>query len=95
MASDVREALIESRFRAWCAANGHQCLKLILESRRGFPDRTVITREGKTAYIEFKRPGGGTVSRQQADWADDLQRRGAPYLLTDSADAAISFIEEL
>mgnify|MGYP002134162029 CR=1 FL=1 len=92
---DVREAIVENAFRRWCEANGHRCLKLTLEGRRGFPDRTVITANGRTAFVEFKRPGGGTVSRQQAEWGDDLKRRGAPYLLTDSTDEAIQFIESL
>ena len=59
---EIRE---EMTFYRHVKARGYKAEKLERASERGFPDRTVFLPNGRTLFVEFKKPGGGTVSPQQ------------------------------
>ncbi len=52
----------------------------------GLPDRHALYR-GHPLYLEFKRPGGGTVTPKQRWWLDRLHAAGGVVLVVrDVAD---------
>jgi len=50
----------------------------------GLPDRHAIHR-GRAIYMEFKRPGGGTVAPKQRWWLDRLAAAGGIALVVTDA----------
>jgi hypothetical protein len=50
------EAPIERRVVKWAKAQGCIVCKLQGQGNKGYPDRLFILPNGKTAFIEFKRP---------------------------------------
>jgi hypothetical protein len=51
----------------------------------GLPDRSVMLWDGKTLYIEVKRPGK-ELSIDQIDFRDHCKKIKAPWMLAESAD---------
>lgn len=75
MADYELEADVESRICSFCQKQGWLCLKLILVSMMGFPDRTIITNHG-VVFFELKRPRGGRLKKQQDYWLKTLSSKG-------------------
>ena len=88
----AEEDRIEKAFCAWCRSQGFKALKLSLNGRRGFPDRTILLGNGKIVCVELKAPGG-QASAHQSNWLTTLRKYGIPCLLTDSLDDAKLFVE--
>jgi hypothetical protein len=96
MARGKLEADEESRFVTLCEDAGYKCLKLKLEGRRGWLDRTVLRTDGVLAVIELKKPGRkGGASYQQAEWLAWLQANGFHAGLFNDADEAFAYVESL
>lgn len=56
----------------------------------------ILFNEGYVAFIEFKAPGSPlTGDRNQPERIAELRNRGYPVLVTDSADAALAWLEAL
>ncbi|TDX21645.1 VRR-NUC domain-containing protein [Modicisalibacter xianhensis] len=74
---------------------GYKAEKLHRASERGFPDRSVFLPNGKTLFIEFKKPGLGdeALSPQQVRTIDDLRALGHEVHVLDRADDAIDVFE--
>ena len=47
----------EQKFVGWVHGQGGQCLKLVIDGQRGWPDRTVYL-DGHVLHFEFKTPRG-------------------------------------
>ena len=58
------EREIEAQCVKWAKANGWLSYKFVSPSNRGVPDRMFL-RNGKTVFVEFKRPGGKVSTLQQ------------------------------
>lgn len=62
------ERALEDRCVARIEAAGGLALKLQIPGVRGFPDRTCLFPGGMVFFMEFKRPKGGVISKQQHKW---------------------------
>ena len=65
----------------------------------GFPDVMCLwprgpRGEGGAAFIEFKRPVGGVVSRNQSEWIERLNRMGFPATVSNDPDHALQFLRD-
>ena len=69
------EATIENRFVEYAEARDCMALKLRIDGRNGWPDRTVITPAGRTMFVEFKTTKG-CLSAAQREWIVELQSLG-------------------
>lgn len=61
--------------------------------RKGFCDLVAIV-NGTFIAIEMKRQHGGTVSKEQKEWIDALNKAGIPARVCKGAKEAINFIKE-
>lgn len=61
-----RRCCIEAR------KHGIVAVKLEKNAHTGIPDYIFIRRGGKCLYVEFKKPGGGKISKSQEFYADFL-----------------------
>ena len=69
------EATIENRFVKYAKEQGCLAIKLRIDGRNGWPDRTVITPAGRTMFVEFKT-ATGRLSAAQREWIVELQSMG-------------------
>lgn len=53
----MKEATIEQAFVTYCESLGYEALKLRIDGKNGWPDRTVFTQLG-AIFFEFKTPSG-------------------------------------
>ena len=77
------ESAIEYALVSFCNQQGIKCHKLVLASKSGWPDRTLLYK-GRAMFIEVKRPGERPTSLQdymlamlsnqgfRAIWSDNL-----------------------
>lgn len=65
-----------------------EALKLKLDAKRGFPDRTILLPGGLAMFLELKRPVGGRPSPQQIKWVERLSRLGFITRFCNSIDDA-------
>ena len=89
----IRESEIETAFVRWCEKHDLQALKLVLLTRRGFPDRTIFGRGKVPLLIEFKTPTG-ILSSQQKWCIDKLGSVGYEVYVVDNVDDAIDLATE-
>jgi hypothetical protein len=73
-----------ARLRGWFVA------KVRFLDRRGAPDDLFI-RDGRTMWIEFKRPGK-TPSKQQLEVHNDMRAAGAEVHFVDSLEQALELL---
>lgn len=57
------EKTIEKNCVKWAESKGWLSYKFVSPSNRGVPDR-IFLRNGKTVFVEFKKPGGETSALQ-------------------------------
>ena len=66
----------------------------------GFPDLTVIGRDGRIAFLELKRPGAKPTPSTQAHWdrqaevRDTLARMGHVAVIVRSQDDAFAVLQD-
>jgi hypothetical protein len=83
------EAVLEARCVRLLEAQGGLALKLRPPTGRGFPDRTCLMPDGSVFFLEFKRPKGGVIARQQHAWRMALHLLGFGVYFVNS-DAAFA-----
>ncbi len=88
----VSEAEIEAGFVHHAESLGCIALKLRIDGRKGFPDRTVFLPGGTPLFIEFKA-SGGVISPQQARWHKRLRSLGYHVYVAWSLDEAKTLLE--
>ena len=86
------ESEIEKRFCDYCHDIGLRALKLRIDGKNGFPDRTVLTPKG-VFFIEFKTPKG-IVSTQQLYWLLTLGNLGFTTVLCRSYEQAVESLDQ-
>lgn len=57
-------------------ARSHGIAAVKLEGQEGIPDRLFIGKGGKCLFVEFKKPSGGIISKEQKFWLEFLGKRG-------------------
>lgn len=57
-------------------ARSHGIAAVKLEGQDGIPDRLFIGKGGKCLFVEFKKPTGGIVSKEQKFWLEFLGESG-------------------
>ena len=57
-------------------ARSHGIAAVKLEGQEGIPDRLFIGKGGKCLFVEFKKPTGGIVSKEQKFWLEFLGESG-------------------
>lgn len=60
---------------------------------KGFPDYLVIV-GGRLIAIEMKRVKGSTVSQEQKEWIEELNKAGIVAKICRGADDAIKFVQQ-
>jgi hypothetical protein len=58
---------------------GGLCLKWVCPGWAGVPDRIILLPGGRIAFVELKRPKGGTLSERQKWWGKKLIDLGFQY----------------
>lgn len=85
------EKEIEAKLVATVKAHGGLCLKWVCPGFAGVPDRIVLMPGGRAAFVETKRPKGGTLRPLQAWWRDKLIAQGFPWFLVHDQDSLDNF----
>jgi VRR-NUC domain len=72
--------LLEADIESWVSEQawtrfGVPSIKLNVKGETGWPDRVFLLQEGRSLWIEFKRPGG-TLSAKQKLKIEILEYRG-------------------
>lgn len=88
------ECVYEKQFATYCTNVGVECLKLRIDGRDGFPDRTVLCPGGNIGFIEFKQPGR-ELRPQQRLWKRHLESLDFPYTIAYSFEDAVDFLNTL
>jgi len=87
----MTEDEIEEEFADWLKSEGHDSERLATKHTRGFPDLTVWLSNGKTLYVEMKRPGGH-LSIHQKRWMRRLRESRQPWAACWSLESAQAFV---
>jgi len=68
----------EYEFEQRCCdyARSHGIAAVKLEGQEGIPDRLFIGKGGRCLFVEFKKPSGGVVSKEQKFWLEFLGESG-------------------
>ena len=88
------EADIEAEFVEYAEARGCIPLKLVIQGKRGWPDRTVLCPGGKILFLEFKRPDG-KLSRQQQHYINLLRVKGFKIYVTYTVKDAARILDRI
>lgn len=73
----ILEMTIEAELIRRCLDLGGVCEKVTVPGRRGFFDRLVVLPGNWVAFVEVKRPHGGTVAAHQSEYAKRYAGLGA------------------
>ncbi len=88
------ECVYERQFATHCSNVGVECLKLRVDGRDGFPDRTLLYSGGTIGFLEFKQPGK-RLRPQQRLWKRHLESLDFPYAIAYSLEDAVAFLDTL
>jgi len=67
---------LEQRCCDYARSHGIAAVKLEKNGNRGIPDYMFIQEGGKCLFIEFKKPTGGILSKEQKFWLEFLGESG-------------------
>lgn len=88
------EKAIEARLVKECKKHGALCLKQNVIGRRGYPDRLIITKDGRYIWVELKTDIGKLSEGQKAA-IEELQAHGAEVYITFGFIEAMKILELL
>ena len=80
-----KERELEEKCVLFARKNGFVSMKIEKTGHKGVPDRLFIG-ENRIFFIEFKKPGGGVVSKQQLFWNNLLKSNGIEAYFCDNFD---------
>ena len=87
------EAFVEKYLLDQCERHGLYCLKVVCESRNGFPDR-FITGPNGPILVETKSPVG-VLRKEQKQFIEDLRERHVDVRTAYTRDQVDALLEEL
>lgn len=87
------EAFVEKYLLDQCERHGIYCLKVVCESRNGFPDR-FITGPNGPILVETKSPVG-VLRKEQKQFIEDLRERHVDVRTAYTRDQVDALLEEL
>ena len=88
--SELSEQAIQKKIINQLEREGYLVLKLIKCNKNGYPDLLAV-KENDTMFIEVKKPGG-TVSPEQINFIDQMQKRGCVAGIAHSPEEAIEIV---
>lgn len=74
---------------------GGLCMKFVSPGRRGVPDRIILI-DGKTFFVELKRPGG-FLRKDQLKMREKFEKLGVSVYVVDTkqkADVLLNMIQQ-
>ena len=80
-----KERELEEKCVRLARENGFVSMKIEKNGHKGVPDRLFIG-ENRIYFIEFKKPCGGEVSKQQFFWHNLLKSNGIEAYFCDNFD---------
>lgn len=90
---EVREVSIERKLRNEVNKLGGLCFKFN-SGVTGVPDRIIIY-NGKTIFVETKKPKGGKISNKQKYWLNEISKRKVEAITIFTHEEIEVFIERL
>lgn len=90
----MKESQIEARLVRMVRERGGLCYKFISPGNPGVPDRIIITKDGRTVYVELKTEIG-SLQRIQQWQISEMKRRGADVRVAKGLDAVKALVAEL
>jgi len=92
--NEITEKEIETAFVKYAESKGCEALKLVFLRLKGFPDRSVLCKNGETFYIEFKRKGK-KLTDLQIKVRNMLETYGFEYHVCDEIGQAEEILDEV
>lgn len=90
----MKESQIEKSLVKRVRDCGGLCYKFVSPNNPGVPDRIIITREGRTVYVELKTEVGRLAKIQQ--WQiEQMRKRGADVRVARGIDEVKALVREL
>ena len=80
-----KERELEEKCVRFARKNGFVSMKIEKNGHKGVPDRLFIGKN-RIYFIEFKKQGGGVVSKQQAFWYNLLKSNKIEAYICDNFD---------
>lgn len=90
----MRESKIEKALVTQVKSIGGLAWKFVSPGTAGVPDRLVILPDGRTIYVELKRPGQKPGPLQEYR-RKQLQERGHEVYVIDTIEGVKAFIQEV
>lgn len=90
----MKESQIEARLVRMVRDRGGLCYKFTSPGNPGVPDRIIITKDGRTVYVELKTEIG-SLQRIQQWQISEMKRRGADVRVAKGLDAVKALVAEL
>ena len=88
------EPQIERNFRKSVQALGCIVVKFNDPAHRGAPDRLILCPNGRTVFVEFKRPGC-EPERHQIEYMETLRKMGYLVGWADNEAAAVRWVKKV
>lgn len=89
------EKHLEDDVVSWAESLGGEALKLKIDGRRGFPDRTILLPGGLVLFPEVKRSKSAHHRYQQIWWIDRLKDLGFTADFVSSFDQVEAMYESI
>lgn len=90
----MRENVVERRLTTRVNALGGMCVKVTPVSHSGIPDRLVLLPDGRSLWVELKRPGG-EVKPHQVERHRRMAAINHPVVVLSSCDEVDDWIDSL
>lgn len=92
------ERQVENKFVAYVRTLGLEALKLRIDGKNGWPDRSIFLPNGKAIFFEFKTPEGRERAMQTI-WKQHLLQKGfevhTPRSFLEAKEQLTNFLEKV
>ena len=88
------EKAIEAKFVKECKKLGWLCLKQNVIGRRGYPDRLILTKDGRYIWVELKT-SKGVLSEGQKAAIEELRKHNAEVYVCYGYEEVMKLLKEI